>query len=226
MLSTLEGRVIGVVGWKDSGKTRVVEGLVGFFNRKGLRVGTLKHTTEDLKLNRSTDSERHLAAGARASIVVSENVSLVFIPESLDWQEAVSRFLGIYDLVIIEGFKQEEMPKILVKSGQSAPEGLSQIVAVVTESKQQGEHESFGFDEIDALGEFLLKRGILKPKGGHINLIVNGKPVAMNDFVQKSLTGVITGFVTTLKRIEKPETIELTLRIPSVRKNMPTPGSP
>ncbi len=214
MLPSLEGRVIGVVGWKDSGKTRVIEGLVRFFKEKGVSVGTIKHAKEDLKIaDQMTDSGRHLSAGAEACVVIGEDATVVFTKGISSWQLVASGYLGLYDVVIVEGFKQEEMPKIIVRDGgKDLPQVAEQVVAVVGDVKDEG-YPSFGFDEIAKLGSFLLEKGILKIEPGSIHLVVDGKPVIMNDFVRKAFSGVITGFVTTLKRIEKPSAIQLNLRL-------------
>lgn len=211
MLPVLEGKVIAVVGWKGSGKTRVVEGLVKFFNGKGLSVATIKHAAENIEIGEEAkDSGRHLAAGAQMSIVISDEASVIFARESLNWAESAARFLARSDVVIVEGFKQAEMPKIVVKGDEPLPEGITNIVAFVAK-EEAGEENCFSFGEIDSLGEFLLKNGIVRTKYPRVSLVVNGRAVPLNDFVRKSLAGVITGFITTLKRIEKPRTIELTL---------------
>jgi len=214
MLPSLEGRVIGVVGWKDSGKTRVIEGLVRFFKDKGFTVGTVKHIKENLKIqDEMTDSGRHLGAGAQACVVVGDDATVIFKAEPLTWDQAICRYLGLCDLVIVEGFKHESLPKIMVKDEREEPQAVEGIVAVVGDVKDE-RYPSFGFDEVAALGDFLLEKQIVRIEPGSIHLVVNGKPVSMNDFVRKAFSGVITGFVTTLKRIEKPTTIELILRLP------------
>jgi molybdopterin-guanine dinucleotide biosynthesis protein B len=58
-------RVFGVVGWKNSGKTTLVERLVAEFVRRGWRIATVKHAHHDADIDRAgTDSFRHRAAGA------------------------------------------------------------------------------------------------------------------------------------------------------------------
>ena len=58
-------RVFGVVGWKNSGKTTLVERLVAEFVRRGWRIATVKHAHHDADIDRpGTNSFRHRAAGA------------------------------------------------------------------------------------------------------------------------------------------------------------------
>ena len=57
-----------------------------------------------------------------------------------------------------------------------------------------------------------LEEGILKPGGAAAHLTVNDKPVPMNEFVARALAGVIEGFVGTLRDVESPGKIELTIK--------------
>src|SRR6185437_14086354 len=62
---------IGIVGWKNSGKTTLVERLVRILAGRGLKVATVKHTHHGLRpLDGTTDGERHARAGALKSIVI------------------------------------------------------------------------------------------------------------------------------------------------------------
>jgi len=98
-------RAVSVVGFKDSGKTRVVEALVGELTRRGLKVGTLKHTAENIDLDTpGKDTRRHREAGAVASAILHENAVALFVDGHVTLADAVTR-LGRLDLVVIEGFK-------------------------------------------------------------------------------------------------------------------------
>jgi molybdopterin-guanine dinucleotide biosynthesis protein B len=56
--------VIGIAGWKKSGKTTLAERLISEFTRRGLRVATVKHAHHDFQIDdAATDSARHRRAG-------------------------------------------------------------------------------------------------------------------------------------------------------------------
>ncbi len=64
--------LIGIVGWKNSGKTTLVERLIPLLSQRGLKVATVKHTHHDLRPRDGwTDGERHARAGAIQTIVVA-----------------------------------------------------------------------------------------------------------------------------------------------------------
>lgn len=57
--------VVGIAGWKNSGKTTLVEALVAIFSARGLAVSTVKHAHHEFDIDRpGKDSHRHRQAGA------------------------------------------------------------------------------------------------------------------------------------------------------------------
>jgi molybdopterin-guanine dinucleotide biosynthesis protein B len=111
--------VIGIVGWKKSGKTTLVVRLIEELSRRGLSVGTVKHAHHDFRIDDAeTDSARHRRAGAaQVAIVSSARWALVNelkgAPEPA--LEEVIGWLGPRDLVVVEGYKGAAIPKIEVR---------------------------------------------------------------------------------------------------------------
>ena len=104
-----------MVGFKDSGKTRVVEALVGELVGRGFRVGTLKHTAESVLLDTpGKDTWRHREAGSGATGILHGRGSAFFVDKALTVREAVA-VLGELDFVVTEGFKSVgSMAKLVV----------------------------------------------------------------------------------------------------------------
>ncbi|MBF9030754.1 molybdopterin-guanine dinucleotide biosynthesis protein B [Rhodobacterales bacterium HKCCE3408] len=109
-------KLIGITGWKNTGKTGLVERLVAQFIAEGLRVSTLKHAHHGFDPETpGADSFRHREAGATEVLVAtSERWALMSelrgAPEpSLD--DLLARLAPV-DLVIAEGWKTAEHPKI------------------------------------------------------------------------------------------------------------------
>jgi len=119
-------KAVSVVGYKNSGKTRVVEALVRELSDRGYRVGTLKHTAEDVLLDTpGKDTWRHREAGSQATAILHGNGSAFFIDRYFTVNEAASR-LGGLDFVVLEGFKSlDTMAKIVVPREAGEVEGLS-----------------------------------------------------------------------------------------------------
>ena len=102
--------LVAVVGWKNSGKTGLVERLVRALSRRGLSVSTLKHAHHDIDLDRpGRDSWRHREAGAsEVALVTSSRLVLQRRlgegePEP-ELAEVVAAMRPV-DVVLAEGFK-------------------------------------------------------------------------------------------------------------------------
>lgn len=119
-------KVWGVVGWKNSGKTGLVERLVAEFVGRGLSVSTLKHAHHSFDVDQEgKDSYRHRAAGATQVLLASRN-RWALMHELRDEDEpgldALLRQLAEVDLVLVEGYKRDRHPKIeahRAETGQS-----------------------------------------------------------------------------------------------------------
>lgn len=109
-------KVWGVVGWKNSGKTGLMERLVAEFAGRGITVSTLKHAHHSVDVDRpGKDSHRHREAGASEVLLASATRwalmhELRGAPEpSLD---ALLAKLAPVELVLVEGWKRDRHPKI------------------------------------------------------------------------------------------------------------------
>jgi len=114
---------ISVTGFKNSGKTTVVEGIVRQLTRSGLRVGTVKDAKHGFTLDEpGKDSWRHREAGATTVVIASDSVHGVVAqyPVSLD---SLHNYFSDVDLVITEGYRSAAKPKLEVCSGAALDAG-------------------------------------------------------------------------------------------------------
>ena len=113
-------KVIGVAGFKNAGKTTLVEKLVTELTRRGRRVSTVKHAHHSFDIDHEgRDSFRHRKAGAAEVAVVSRS-RWAIIHESRNEEEPsladILAKLGPCDLVIVEGYKRDAHDKIEVRN--------------------------------------------------------------------------------------------------------------
>lgn len=109
-------RIFGISGWKNSGKTGLAVRLVEEFTRRGYRISTIKHAHHDFDIDKvGADSYRHRQAGAHEVALVSGTRYAIMHElrgaAEPDFKEILAR-LGPCDLVLIEGYKREPVPKI------------------------------------------------------------------------------------------------------------------
>jgi molybdopterin-guanine dinucleotide biosynthesis protein B len=119
-------KTVAVIGFKDSGKTRVVEALVAELTRRGFTVGTLKHTAENIMFDTpGKDTSRHREAGAKATAILHQNAAAIFIDDHVKIGDVV-KALGTLDYLVIEGFKTlDTHARILVPRGDDDTPTLS-----------------------------------------------------------------------------------------------------
>ena len=153
-------RVFGVVGWKNAGKTTLVEKLVAELVRRGLKVNTIKHGHHDLDVDQpGRDSWRHRAAGAtEVAVVGGRRYAIMREQEEAGLAEVLAR-LAPADIVLIEGFKREPHRKIEVRAGGEpmAPRD-PYIVAVAADERPADNLPWFRRDDIVGLADFIVAR--------------------------------------------------------------------
>jgi len=108
-------KLFGVVGWKNNGKTGLMERLVAEFTARGLAVSTVKHAHHGFDVDRAgTDSHRHRNAGAEEVLLSSANRWALMV-ESRAGEPTLAEMLTRLkpvDLVLVEGYKRDTHPKI------------------------------------------------------------------------------------------------------------------
>ncbi|MNH77447.1 Molybdopterin-guanine dinucleotide biosynthesis adapter protein [compost metagenome] len=106
--------VYQIVGYKNTGKTHLVSRLVAHFAAKGLRVAVIKHDLHGFEMDKvGTDTYQHRAAGAAAVAITSPERTAILEEKGAALSDLIVRFAE-YDLVLVEGFKQETYPKLVI----------------------------------------------------------------------------------------------------------------
>lgn len=126
-------KTLHIVGRKKSGKTSLVVRLLPLLRSCGLRVGTVKHTSQVHPLDASgTDSHKHREAGAEATLIITPEIGACHfgLPEREAEVEALpERYLSHLDLVLIEGWKQRAGAKIEILSVDESGQLLDPLFA-------------------------------------------------------------------------------------------------
>jgi molybdopterin-guanine dinucleotide biosynthesis protein B len=111
-------RIIGLAGWSGAGKTTLLDRLIPALIARGLRVSTLKHAHHNFDVVRpDTDSWKLREAGASEVLVAADGLWAVLHELRGDNEPALPELLARMepvDLVLVEGFKRENHPKIEV----------------------------------------------------------------------------------------------------------------
>jgi molybdopterin-guanine dinucleotide biosynthesis protein B len=101
-------KVIGVAGFKNAGKTTLVEKLVRHLAADGYRVSTVKHAHHSFDIDHEgRDSFRHRKAGAMEVAVISRERTAIIHELRGHREPALDEVLGKLapcDIVIVEGY--------------------------------------------------------------------------------------------------------------------------
>lgn len=158
--------VFGVTGWKNSGKTTLLVKLVGEFTRRGLVVSSVKHAHHGFDIDKpGADSFRHREAGASEVMIVSAN-RWALMHELRGASEPPLRAaldrLSPCDLILVEGYKRENHPKIEVRrreaaSGDALQPHDASIVAIATDEviKPERRGPCFDIDDVAGIADFI-----------------------------------------------------------------------
>ncbi|SEN02094.1 molybdopterin-guanine dinucleotide biosynthesis protein B [Palleronia pelagia] len=109
-------KLYGITGWKNAGKTGLMERLVAEFTARGHAVSTLKHAHHSFDVDHpGRDSHRHREAGAQ-QVLLSSGTRWALMSElrgapEPPMEELLAKLAPV-DLVLVEGWKRDSHPKV------------------------------------------------------------------------------------------------------------------
>ena len=206
--------IVTIVGRSGAGKTTFIERLIPELKRRGYRVATIKHAQE-IDLNPKKDSKRHLQAGSEvAAIATSDEIVLTMPTSQPATIEEVARLVGNeFDIIICEGFKHADVPKIEVhfKNNELLLEGLTRRVAIITNEPLDAKIRQFSSDNITGVAD-LLEKGFIKPQSNSLDLYINDIPVPLTLFPRQIISQTIVSMVSSLKGVDVIKNLKIILR--------------
>lgn len=155
-------KLVGIVGWKNTGKTGLTERLVAHFARDH-RVATMKHSHHGFDVDQpGTDSFRHRDAGAGQVLIASwKRVALMseLRGEEEPSFDALLGRLAPCDYVFCEGWKSQPHPKIetWLEGTRDAPLAVSDpsVIAVASNGTPDVPCPVLPIDDIAAIADFI-----------------------------------------------------------------------
>lgn len=159
-------KVIGVAGFKNAGKTTLVERLVTELTGRGWRISTVKHAHHSFDIDHEgRDSFRHRKAGASEVAVVSRHRWAIIHESRVEDEPSLAEILvklGPCDLVIVEGYKRDFHDKIEVRNVELPHPKLAgadpTIVAIASNGLiSDAPVPVFSRDDVSALADFIEK---------------------------------------------------------------------
>ncbi|ACV24482.1 molybdopterin-guanine dinucleotide biosynthesis protein B [Methanocaldococcus fervens] len=234
-------RVIGVIGYKDSGKTTLIEEILKHSDKK---IAVIKHSKEDVEIDKEgTDSYRLSNAGANVTVLSTDNKT-AFFTGRMDLENILAE-LSDYDVdfVIIEGFKEAlkrlNIPKIVMLRNKEGNDLIDDHTAMVI--------EDYNYN-IDDVLKIIYDKAVVPTMNlncGHcgyncktfvkavikeeakwddcvlakgVKIIVDGKIIPAGSFVSSIVGNTIKAMIGSLKGVNNPKTIKVEIDVSKLNK--------
>jgi len=212
--------IIGFVGEKKSGKTSVLQKVINHLSEKGYKIGVIKHTAHGFRLDYpETDSFKLYEAGAR-KIAVSGHSQLGIYGEAepeLGAEQIRDLFLSEMDLILVEGYRNASIPKVLVALSQEIPEwakGLGGLIAIISKDKPDFEIKHFLPEQVQELAK-LVEEYIKRHRGKReVKIYLDGRELKIKSFIKDFFLNTLSGMIGSLKQTQGAKRVQITIYIP------------
>jgi molybdopterin-guanine dinucleotide biosynthesis protein B len=219
-------KAIAIVGFKNSGKSSLVVGLAGILKKKGYTVGIVKHSHGKISI---ADKDKPFSKYAKEIFIVSDKEVSGFSKKMFCLEDVLSN-LNV-DFVLVEGFKlNKSLPRIVCFKTEKEKEELSCGLEIAFVAKKEFDNKQY-MERLARLVEmkafklpntncgkcgfsscFDLAKQILKGKRNISDCLalknqsrvwIDDRLISINPFVSDILKGILRGFLTSLKGVNK-----------------------
>jgi molybdopterin-guanine dinucleotide biosynthesis protein B len=211
--------ILTFIGWHNSGKTTVIREVVRILRDRGYKISVIKSTKHrGLDLDSpGSDSDLYRKDGIESVALVCPDELILFQDNTGENLKYLAfRFFPDADLVIGEGFKHTSgIPKIEITRADVSKEPLRELtsdVKAVVSDYEISFDKVFKISQIAKLADFI-ENSFLNDKKDKVSLFVNGREIYLNNFVRKSLKGIIFGFINCLKFTRDAQKLDIRIRV-------------
>jgi molybdopterin-guanine dinucleotide biosynthesis protein B len=164
-------KIFGIVGWSGSGKTTLIAQLLPWLRSHGLSVSTIKHAHHDFDLDQPGEYTFANSGAGANDVLISSSERWALLHENRGATEpSVEDLVALMtpvDLVIVEGFKRHDHPKLEVHRPSTGRPLIcseeSGIVAVASDKKLTGcSVPVLDLNDVDAIANFIVQYCELK----------------------------------------------------------------
>lgn len=157
--------IVSIIGKSNSGKTTLLEKIISDLAGRGYRVATIKHNRHGFNIDHEgKDSYRHKKAGARTTVVSSPHQLALIrdVDHDHSFEEIRDKFIADADIILTEGFKVNDYPKIEVYRSELKRELIGKkedgLIAVASDMKLDAGVPCLDINDAKAVADFIEKR--------------------------------------------------------------------
>lgn len=160
--------LLAIAAWSGTGKTTLLKQLIPALCQRGIRPGLIKHTHHNMDVDKpGKDSYELRKAGAAQTLVAStqrwalmtetpeeEELDLVFLASRMDASKL--------DLILVEGFKHEEIAKIVLfrEDAGHQPEELvidQHVIAMASDVSLSVDVPLLDINDVEGIADFVVR---------------------------------------------------------------------
>jgi len=150
--------IVSFVGYSNSGKTTFLVKVIKKLKKRGYRIGVIKHDDHDFEIDHvGTDTWKHGQAGADVVCIASNHkIALVQTTSKPPTLDEIVALINNVDLILTEGFKQEQKPQIEVnRQGIKCIGKKSNTIALVADIPVYEGIPHFGLEDAEGVANLL-----------------------------------------------------------------------
>jgi molybdopterin-guanine dinucleotide biosynthesis adapter protein len=162
--------IVSIVGKSNSGKTTLLEKIISELVHRGYRIATIKHNKHGFNMDHEgKDSYRHKQAGAQTTVVSSpRQLALISdVDHDYSFAEIRDKFITDADIILTEGFKVNDYPKIEVYRSELKRELISKkddgLIAVASDVKLDVDVPCLDINDPRAIADYIEINFLLIP---------------------------------------------------------------
>ena len=209
--------IVCIVGRSNSGKTTLLENLVGELKQRGYSLATIKHAIPDFDLDRPGKDSWRLAQAGSDTVVLSSPQRVALIRRT-DHEASLDELLcllsGELDFVLAEGFKNSSLPKIEVhrKDVGDLMSSEEELLAVVSDEPLDVAVPQFSPDDVGPLVDLLERRSRAQHEDDETLILVNDTPLPLDPVTKTMINKTLLGIASALKGDEDVRSLRISLR--------------
>jgi molybdopterin-guanine dinucleotide biosynthesis protein B len=210
--------IISIVGKSSSGKTTLLEKLIAELKKKGYKVAIVKHSHHKDDLDTAAkDTWRFTKAGSELSAINSLDHLAIYrrMENYFDPQDISNFVLWDFDILLTEGFKSSDYPKIEVHRGGQGKELLTDakyLLAVVTDEPLDISVPQFSHDDVAGIADIIEKTIISQNNVNELEVVINGVPAQISPHLKELLTRTLNAMIPGLQNNGEVKNLHVSLR--------------
>ena len=153
--------VYSIVGYSGTGKTTFLEKLIAELKARGIRLAVIKHDSHHFEMDKEgKDTWRFSQAGADVVAIASKEKSAIIEHRTLEFSDVLKHIHNV-DLILTEGYKHENHPKIAIyraASGNALIGPPEEFFAIVTDTPFETDKPCFSLDDAAGVADLIMKQ--------------------------------------------------------------------